>query len=292
MESPTPDYALVGEEGLASRTMSMTHRLLAGSGTPSLVAYHLDPMISVDSLAHGLTRHGELVVAGCLGEDDPIAEAPDDWPIEVRLDILKESPEPAVHIVAAAAHMLGSMEWVPDAVTAELLERGELPDRVAAIASSPNGRLASITTTRVLLHDSLGVTPVAFSDISARHMSGQAGDEENSAFPPLDAELDVFETVACIGPDDLTALFFSVINHQTPGLVMTRRPLVATCQHVAGKVFCVDVDRTGVVLMRAAPEETVTVYIPLAKQATTLDEFGLLFASITQGLTPSRQPRI
>lgn len=51
------------------RSVSLTRRLLGGSGRASMVACHLAPDIEVTALCHGLSRDGELMVA-CVKDDE------------------------------------------------------------------------------------------------------------------------------------------------------------------------------------------------------------------------------
>ncbi len=111
--------------GLSARAYALALRMLSGAGAASVDAYRLGECL--EFVAHGMTSAGELVLAA-----SPVAELSrlaDAQPAEVRLDIVKHTPDPSVSLVAASLHVLGSMTWV------ESVE-GELPERVASLADT------------------------------------------------------------------------------------------------------------------------------------------------------------
>ncbi len=163
----------------------MAHRLLAGAGTATMVAYRLTPALEVDALAHGLTRDGELVVACRPSSGDAVEVLPEWRKLDVRLDVTKSAPEWSVRITSAGIHLLGVLEWVPAETVIDFLSAGVLPPRVAELAASPSGRLGVIRTDRVVLHDSVGITAIPFVEIAGNYGQTASGPVRRRPFPSV-----------------------------------------------------------------------------------------------------------
>lgn len=255
---PTNNGAGAAHAGVEERAVSLAHRMLSGAGQASVVAYRLEGRPALASVAHGLTRHGELVVATTVGPAEVGAEVlvPGE-PMDVRVDITKVAPEPDVRIVAASMHLLASLEWLHP-LDAELLRgTGELPDLVAAVAGAPGGRLAVLDTARVVLHDGTGATPLAFAHLQQHGRDGAVapGQMQELESAALDAVTDVDRL-------DLAALCDAAERGWIPAHLLTRKPSLGGCQHTLSRDFVVDVDRTGVTVLRHGAEETSVYFVP------------------------------
>ena len=155
---------------IMQRARRMARRLLAGSGSAAVTAYRIDPSAPAAFVAHALRADGRILVAACPPQGTPLAIAPDDVAVDIRLDITLDAAEPGVRITAATAHLLGSLTWVEGEDRALLLASsrasachcaivGEDPlERVREIAAGPGGRLGVITCERVMLHCVSGVS--------------------------------------------------------------------------------------------------------------------------------------
>ena len=128
---------------IMQRARRTARRLLAGSGSAAVTAYRIDPSAPAAFVAHALRADGRILVAACPPQGTPLAIAPDDVAVDIRLDVTLDAAEPGVRITAATAHLLGSLTWV----------EGE--DRALLLASS-----SSIMMT--LTHYATGTSPVIF----------------------------------------------------------------------------------------------------------------------------------
>ncbi len=241
-----------------SHEVALALRLLAGCGAAAILSYHDDPPIALNAVAHGLTRGGEIAIAAAgdaaLLQPNPGEASTSD----VRFDIVKEAPDFEVRILAASAHMLGTLTWLTRVEIDAALAAGNLPLRVAEMARVPGARVATLVTDRILLHDAAGVRPWAAPVVL------RAGDDSRRP-APLDAlaELMVIESVSMRPGDVWGQLHEAVVHGELPGVVLARRPTQGPCGHVRGRTFCVDIDSTGVVLMKVGAVETTTAFLEL-----------------------------
>lgn len=278
--STTPNSAHAVEASLLGRAHSMAHRLLAGAGYAAMVAYRLTPALEVDALAHGLTRDGELVVACCPSPGDAVDALPEWRDVAVRLDVFKSAPEWSVRITSAGIHLLGTLEWVPAEATNHYLSDGLLPPRVAELAASASGCLTVIRTDRVVLHDSVRITAIPFDDIATLHAGTASGADAHKPFPAVEDELDAHAVVACLSAQSLGCIFGAVTAGRVPGAVLSRRQGQHCCPHMLDKVLCVDVDRTGVTLMRIRANESTTVLAAFEDVVNNLEDLDGRVASL------------
>ncbi|MFT3889504.1 MAG: hypothetical protein QM713_15270 [Arachnia sp.] len=237
------------------RAVSLALRMLHGAGAAALYAYRLDE--SIEFLAHGLLPNGSLVVAaapeGMLGTLAPGFE------VEVRMDVLKQTPDPAVSIVAASAHLLGSLSWAARKETANLVAAGTLPELVEATLSLPGARLGFVEVERLVLHDLAGATVIPLDALTR-------------PFAVIEDEHAAFGAVARYDQEALKDLCWAVMVDAVPGMVVSKGPLPHVCEHTADKVFCVDVDPNGVTVMIVGREETVLVHASFDEPATSQTE--------------------
>ncbi len=260
-----PGRTSVDQEVWDARKRSCAHRLLNGAGQAMLVAYREEPAINLTAVAHGIAADGSLVVAAADPTLIEVLASRDVDAMDVRVSIEKESPDPTVEIVASAVHFLGTARWLPLEETTEAVAAGALPDRVAAIASAPGGCLAVVSMERVLLHDAAGVTPVSWEEVCRQGCEAEAeaaggGDLFADSFGEL-LGLDVLSSFGC---DAVNELFGAVMLGIVPGALLARQPVRISCEHVQTAVLCVDIDRTGLTLMRVSRDEAVTAFVPFA----------------------------
>lgn len=260
-----PGRTSVDQEVWDARKRSCAHRLLNGAGQAMLVAYREEPAINLTAVAHGIAADGSLVVAAADPMLIEVLASRDVDAMDVRVSIEKESPDPTVEIVASAVHFLGAARWLPLEETTEAVAAGVLPDRVAAIASAPGGCLAVVSMERVLLHDAAGVTPVSWEEVCRQGCEAEAeaaggGDLFADSFGEL-LGLDVLSSFGC---DSVNELFGAVMLGIVPGALLARQPVRISCEHVQTTVLCVDIDRTGLTLMRVSRDEAVTAFVPFA----------------------------
>ena len=260
-----PGRTSVDQEVWDARKRSCAHRLLNGAGQAMLVAYREEPAINLTAVAHGIAADGSLVVAAAEPMLIEVLASRDVGAMDVRVSIEKESPDPTVEIVASAVHFLGTARWLPLEEATEAVAAGALPDGVGAIASAPGGCLAVVSMERVLLHDAAGVTPVSWEEVCRQGCEAEAeaaggGDLFTDSFGEL-LGLDVLSSFGC---DSVNELFGAVMLGIVPGALLARQPVRISCEHVQTAVLCVDIDRTGLTLMRVSRDEAVTAFVPFA----------------------------
>lgn len=277
--SLVPEASAATTDALVGRTQSIAYRLLCGSGCGSLLAYRQDPQVSIEFLAHGLTRSGRIVVACCPTPGDEVAEMPLTESIAVRLDVTKASQEPGVHIISSAVHLLGTLEWMPLQVSAQLLADGQLPPRVAATVAHPHGRLGVIRTQRVLLHDSTGVTPMAFGTLMETSTS--------MPFPTIEDELEAFDAAMALGEDALWNIADAIDDERIAGRICSRHAVTAGCPHTWNRIYCVDVDRYGLTLMTVEPTRTSTFFAPFDSPVDSMAALDSALQQLASRTTPA-----
>ena len=238
--------------------MSLAHRMLSGAGQASVVAYRLEGQPVLTSVAHGLTERGELVVATAT---DPTGAGWDvlaaGEPQDVRVDITKVAPEPDVRIVAASLHLLARLEWLHPLEADLLRGSGELPELVAAVAGGPGGRLAVLDAARVVLHDGTGATPLAFSSLQEH---GRVRAVASVPAPGLESA--ALDAVADVDRLDLAALCDAAERGWIPSHLLTRKASTDGCRHAVNRDFVVDVDRTGITVLRHGSRWTSVYFVP------------------------------
>ncbi|QXT63615.1 hypothetical protein [Tessaracoccus palaemonis] len=246
------------------RAASLARRLVGGAGAASLDAYRVGECL--EFVAHGIAEDGSLVVAAMPA--GTLAAAADGVPIDVRLDVVKQAPDPAVSIVSASAHLLGELAWVP----ASEAVRAGLPASVEAMADVPGVRFGVVAVRRAVLHDLTGATVI----------------DEDQLYYEAPSDIDAyaaFEKVAGLDQGMLKDLCWAVMVDATPGLVISKPAMPSVCQHMADRVFCVDVDDRGLTMMLVGTEETLLVYAAFARPVASLSDlderlFDLMGAAV------------
>ena len=122
----------------------------------------------------------------------------------------------------------------------------------------PGTRVGVVDTDRLLVHDHSGLTPVPWSAL----------DEELPDFPRDDFA--VHDVIVSLDQEILKRLCDGVHIGLLPGAAAVRSSGPQVCPHVLDRVFCVDVDRTGVTLMHIGAEETVTAFVEFDSCPTSL----------------------
>lgn len=261
-------------QGLSThdRAVSLAHRMLAGAGRAALVAYALEGQPTLDALAHGMTASGDLMVATTVfsGSDDAVLLNPGTR-MDVRMDITKLSPEPRVEILTASAHMLGQLEWLDPERATDVLEYEEVPEMVKAVAQSPFGMLGIVRVSRVLLHDGVGATAIPFAHLVERH--------DDVALAGLgDIETVGLDVASNLDSVDLASLCDAISNGWVEARVLSEKPSVGGCSHTKNREFVVDVDVTGLTVMRNGAERTHVFFVPFDRESVV--ECGGLLARV------------
>lgn len=258
-----------------ARAASLAHRLLSGAGRATLLAYDLLPAAEASALAHGLSRTGELLVAG-VADDAVPATTWERTPLRVRLDIVKEAPEWSARITASALHLLGVLEWLTDDVRDQYLADG-VPGPVAELASAPGGRLGVVRTERVLLHDCSGVTPLAFEELA----------DQPEAFPDAGQEWEARDLVARLAPTELDELLSAAASGWDAATVLAGNSS-GGCAHLGRQVFFVDIDRTGLTLMEVEPGASAVVVLTFDQPADSTQELADQLHQLLESATAQR----
>ncbi len=236
---------------------STAGRLLGGSAAATVHAYRLGESLPI--IAHGLTDDGCLVVAAY--PTGALAEIPHGSPTDVRMDAVKQAPNPAVTIVAASVHLLGGLSWGNAAETEARLQEGSLPSTVRAAIEASDARLGFIHPERIVLHDMDGATVVPSEELS-------------KAPAVIEDECAAFDSVASYEETELKDLIWAVLLGTVPGIVASKAPLPGACSRTADRVFCVDIDPTGITLMFVGQDELLTVFASFGRCAHSRSEVG------------------
>lgn len=257
---------------MRARSVSLARRLLSGSGRAAMVAYDLEPLVEARALCHGMTATGDLVVA-CLADDAVPATTWSGDALRVRLDIVKEAPESAVRITACALHLLGTLEWVDEDDIQDFIADADLDPQVTDLATMVGGRLGVVRSDRVLVHDSAGVSPLSFGEVAGLHPAAGPRPSGCRSFPDADQEWSARDLVGRLSAAQLTGLMTAAAEGWDAGVKLSSRAEV-TCSHTEGRVFCVDIDRTGLTLMSVTLGRASVQFLAFDKPADALDELA------------------
>ena len=259
---------------VGARRRSLALRLLGGAGRASLVAYDLDPLIEAGALCHALSVSGDLVIA-CVRDPQVPATQWGETSLRVRLDVVKEAPESAVRITACAVHLLGELQWLPDELVPGFLAGAELPEPLVELGTGTGGRIGVVHTDRVLVHDSAGVTPLAYSGLmrSGLDTLDQLGGglDRLASFPDRDQEWAARDRVGELSEWQVAGLLDAAAHGWEAASTLSQRR-EPTCSHVDGQVFCVDLDRTGLTLMTLRDGETTVTFFAFHRPVDAADE--------------------
>ena len=271
-ESRTPQAAI------SSRRMA--RRLLSGAGCAPLTAYRLDDGAPSQLVLHALDVTGSIIVAAHPAADHPMVDVPCEAPVEVRLDVALEAAEPGLRITTATVHLLGVLTWLDDGGRDAVLSgsvagchcaiTGEAPlTDLAELARAPGGRLGVVETSRIMVHDAMGV--------SGHTMEEVLDPDAKGVRPLLWSASETFgaqDEVKALGEGALEVLCDGVEQGSVPGIICSRRPSGGLHEALWGRVLCVDVSPHAVTLLRLGRETTDTLQILLPAGTTRAHEAG------------------
>ena len=271
-ESRTPQAAI------SSRRMA--RRLLSGAGCASLTAYRLDDGAPSQLVLHALDVTGSIIVAAHPAADHPMVDVPCEAPVEVRLDVALEAAEPGLRLTTATVHLLGVLTWLDDGGRDAVLSgsvagchcaiTGEDPlTDLAELARAPGGRLGVVETSRIMVHDAMGV--------SGHTMEEVLDPDAKGVRPLLWSASETFgaqDEVKALGEGALEVLCDGVEQGSVPGIICSRRPSGGLHEALWGRVLCVDVSPHAVTLLRLGRETTDTLQILLPAGTTRAHEAG------------------
>jgi len=304
---PTPHSHPADAVVRARRT---ARRLLSGTGSSTVTAYHLDPRAPALLVAQALTSDGRLLVAACPPGRSALAAVGVEKPVDVRLDVTLDASEPGIRITAATAHLLGRLSWLAEDVESLLssarastchceITGGDPFERLAAVASSPGGRLGRVRFERVVVHDVTGVSSHWLREIL--NPEGSPQDGRTPGAPVQESPFEVWsplrllsahEAVRRVGEIDLRAVCDGVREGGVPGVVCARRPTIGVCPSLWGRILCVDVDPHGVTLMHVGGRETTTIHVAFERVPATDREITAILVDLAQRSAPARPSRI
>jgi hypothetical protein len=258
----------------------MARRLLSGAGCASLTAYRLDDGAPSQLVLHALDVTGSIIVAAHPAADHPMVDVPCEAPVEVRLDVALEAAEPGLRITTATVHLLGVLTWLDDGGRDAVLSgsvagchcaiTGEDPlTDLAELARAPGGRLGVVETSRIMVHDAMGV--------SGHTMEEVLDPDAKGVRPLLWSASETFgaqDEVKALGEGALEVLCDGVEQGSVPGIICSRRPSGGLHEALWGRVLCVDVSPHAVTLLRLGRETTDTLQILLPAGTTRAHEAG------------------
>lgn len=276
---------------LSQRSSSLARRILGGAGMATMVAHaiisadgNLDEW-TCDLQAHGVTASGRFIVALRPQPAQALCQIPAGLSTDVRLEISKDSPEPGIRLLAATLHILGTMTWLSADQIDHLLATDVLPSEVSMITEFDDGLIGLIDPRQAILHDALGSAEIDIPTLIA-----DMPNEE--VFPSINDELSALDVVASLGDFHLSQLCDAVRQEKLPGCNCWSRATHHACPHTVGRVFCADIDRTGLTLMYVNPDQTGAVFIPLDREASSLPELEAAVAQLPLNSGPVRPTRV
>ncbi|MDO4413145.1 hypothetical protein [Cutibacterium sp.] len=276
---------------LSQRTSSIARRILAGAGAATMVAHAMisadgDPdQWTCDLQAHGVTTSGRFVVAVRSQPAQALCQVPVGVPTDIRLEISKDSPEPGIRLLAATLHVLGTVTWLSVSQIDHLLATELVPSEVSIIAGFDDGLIGVIDPHQAILHDAMGSTEIDIPTLIAETPNDEV-------FPSIQDEFSALDVVASIGDFHLSQLCDAVRREELLGCTCWSRATHQACPHTVGRVFCADIDRTGLTLMYVNPDQTGAVFIPLDRDATSLSELEAAVARLPLNSDPVRPTRV
>ncbi|WP_143180419.1 hypothetical protein [Bowdeniella nasicola] len=219
-----------------------------------------------------MTADGDLVVAtfaaGTAGPDPIIATA---GPLEVRMDITKYAPETDVSIISASMHFLAELRWLSHEDVSQLRHEGALPGTIDEIAQLAGARIGIVYAESYLLRSGEGVTSLDAAELAAFAQGPHAYSYVDDYGFQLAAQL----------PEIDRMLLYSGVTHDyLPGAVLSRMTGIGGCEHIEARVFIVDLDITGLTLMRVSGEVSTVVFAPFNDLAVTSEELDAAIAGL------------
>ena len=200
----------------------------------------------------------------------------------VRMDLVRHSHDVMLSVIAASAHLLGELVLLPNAAVARLLAEDQLPGRIAELARISGTRVGLVVTDRILVHDHGGVTPIPWEDLADARAEGTKAWCD---------DFEAHDVVASRGCPALRQVCRAVIEGRIPGQASLRPSAPGLCGHVLDKVFCIDVDRSGITLMHVGEHETATVFAGFEAPPSTLSALTAQVARLVDDSGPVHPQR-
>lgn len=190
----------------------------------------------------------------------------DGQPIDVRLDLTHHATSSKLRFVVASAHCLGQLTFLPPAAVEAQQSLKRLPKLVSLVRDLPGMRIAMVTVSRVLVHDTSGVTPIGYATLSPRRSFPYGIDELRATY---------------LVHQRLGADWGHIVDGVMGGRILgihgrTWKPPTTSCtDHPSpqwSSVHLLDVDATGITLARVTGEGVTTVYLPFTRPVTNAQQ--------------------
>lgn len=213
---------------------NIARRILTGAGALTLVPYRVDSLRSVEVFTHGVDEHGRILVICSAADADYMGAT------EVRVDGRKKALEFDVDITVASLHALARVWWLP-------LEAGTT---VLGVTVGPHLRVGVLEAESVILHGPNGVTKSSPELLLAGHRPHEL----------TSRELDARDEVARLSDNQLSSLLSNALVEMGPGILLTERDHHG-CGMADDRLWIVDVDHSGVVLLKLVDNRLTTVLV-------------------------------
>ena len=81
-------------------------------------------------------------------------------------------------------------------------------------------------------------------------------------------------------PCRLDSLFGRVLGGAVPGALLSRQAVRMGCEHMTAAVLCLDVDRTGLTLMKVSHDDATTAYVPFERPVASGAQLALELSAL------------
>lgn len=227
---------------------NLARRIITGAGAVSLVPYRVDSLMSVEVLAHGVDDRGRFLVI-CSTADAELMGA-----TEVRVDGVKKALEFDVDITVASLHALATVRWLDVADGAEVL----------GVTVRPHLSVGVLDPESILVHGPDGVTKTAPETLLG---AGPTSRELSTR------ELDARDEIARLSDNQLSTLLSNALVGMGPGVLLSENDH-AGCGPTDDKLWVVDVDHSGVVLLKLVDARLTTVLVTFPEPVDTIADLA------------------
>ncbi|MGL5406776.1 MAG: hypothetical protein ACRDAX_08375 [Propionibacteriaceae bacterium] len=242
--------SVVGDPAVAleqMRARSLVRQMLTGKAAVTLTAYQRGEALT--SVLHGLSKTGDFIVVDFVEMHECSGAFCSYDPIEVRVDLYKDSAEIMLPMQVASAHMLGQLQWYSHEADIDNLQLRD--DLSQAISDFPGYvRVGVIAAERIILHDVDGVSSFNFAELDTAIVDGDATAES------------FLDQMYAAGRESMALVSDAVIAGLVPGTVS----LLAISDDVCAELeqsYCLDVTVSGVTLLRLTERAAYAVFIPV-----------------------------
>ncbi len=232
--------AAIAPELLARRAHSLAARLLTGTAIARVHAYRREADKDFSVIATGFNSEGALLVA--FAGDTRLGSEP------VRLTVTHRARARERSVVVASLHGLGSL------VPYRRNDEEQLSGLLAFV--DPARQLYALDLDKLLLHDSAGVTRLELAQVFAATRQNPVADEFQIAELALSLDQDLLATLAA-----------AAIEQDIPAVAWQPQRLPAGVCDQVRETLLLDVDGTGVSLMRVADGRSQCVFVPFSADA-------------------------